>query len=264
MLGLITFRVLYVKYFVLNLSPFLVKITLEKERDNMWEFSTKQKIRNQTGEIEIEAKCTEEGVTQIHIDTEFSSMEHAVFISYFKEGENGGYRQHLSTYANPEGILMKFYKESDAIDFLDAFEDVIAQARKSLLKKHGVNAKNLQNWRQQVKLRDKVCAVCGSVRNLESHHVEPRSYTQSLELSLANGISLCKKHHDQYHKEHGKKRNDRLELLNWIAKQKGKKANYNDRPKDMKRLIIRQYDVTDKSEIESQHELYQFNLNKWE
>ena len=50
-------------------------------------------------------------------------------------------------------------------------------------------------WASNVKYRDEsICAICGSTRLLNSHHVIPREIKYSRHL-FENGITLCVSHH---------------------------------------------------------------------
>lgn len=54
-------------------------------------------------------------------------------------------------------------------------------------------------WSKAVKNRDKACVICGSTDRLEAHHIIYKKYNPQLSLNVNNGITLCKKHHDETH-----------------------------------------------------------------
>lgn len=54
-------------------------------------------------------------------------------------------------------------------------------------------------WSKEVKNRDKKCIICGSTDRLEAHHIIYKKYKPQLSLNVTNGITLCKKHHDETH-----------------------------------------------------------------
>ena len=81
------------------------------------------------------------------------------------------------------------------------------------------NLNENRNWQNAIKARDKKCVVCGSIDNLESHHIIPlkmllikynihtaEEARNCAELwDLSNGITLCQKCH---YKVHGRKYED--------------------------------------------------------
>jgi 5-methylcytosine-specific restriction endonuclease McrA len=55
-----------------------------------------------------------------------------------------------------------------------------------------------KTWRSKVYKRDNFrCLECGVSRNLEAHHIIPWAASEVLRFEVSNGITLCKKHHDQ-------------------------------------------------------------------
>ena len=50
-------------------------------------------------------------------------------------------------------------------------------------------------WAHQVKTRDGRCVICGSVDDLEAHHIIPVSHSNRYVLRTSNGITLCKNCH---------------------------------------------------------------------
>ena len=57
-----------------------------------------------------------------------------------------------------------------------------------------------RKWRQKVIERDGCCMMCGSVENLQAHHIKEFSKYPKLRLVLQNGITLCEKCHINLHK----------------------------------------------------------------
>jgi len=63
-----------------------------------------------------------------------------------------------------------------------------------------------KEWRTSVYKRDNyTCQKCGdnSGGNLIAHHIEGHAKNKELRLELSNGITLCKKHHDELHHLYG-------------------------------------------------------------
>ena len=54
-------------------------------------------------------------------------------------------------------------------------------------------------WRVQVIRRDKVCAVCGSVKRRQAHHKNSGAYFADERFNVENGITLCSSCHTKYH-----------------------------------------------------------------
>lgn len=56
-------------------------------------------------------------------------------------------------------------------------------------------------WREAVRKRDNfTCQACGNRSNLEVHHIKPVSLFPDLIYAINNGITLCKKCHQVWHK----------------------------------------------------------------
>lgn len=58
---------------------------------------------------------------------------------------------------------------------------------------------SLISWSKAVKKRDKKCLVCGYNKNLNAHHILYKKYYPQLALNIRNGITLCKKCHEELH-----------------------------------------------------------------
>ena len=73
------------------------------------------------------------------------------------------------------------------------------QGFRTLPKEENIRKRNngmLNKWAMRVKERDNnTCVVCGSVENLQAHHIIPVSHTEKYKYTIANGITLCKKCH---------------------------------------------------------------------
>lgn len=58
----------------------------------------------------------------------------------------------------------------------------------------------LRNWSVQVRKRDGMrCVVCGSIENLQAHHIIRASVNRGLALSIGNGVTLCARCHLMAH-----------------------------------------------------------------
>lgn len=59
---------------------------------------------------------------------------------------------------------------------------------------------SVRNWRKYVLKRDKnKCTQCGSVKNLQAHHIANWAEFPELRIDHSNGVTLCG---DCHHKEH--------------------------------------------------------------
>ena len=76
-----------------------------------------------------------------------------------------------------------------------------------------------KEWRTAVYERDNyTCQYCGDSTggNLNAHHIEDYSNNPDLRTTLSNGITLCKKHHCDFHHQYGRGNNTRKQLEEWI------------------------------------------------
>lgn len=66
-----------------------------------------------------------------------------------------------------------------------------------------VTSRTLTAWAAQVKERDQCCQICGSIEQLEAHHIHHKSEWPEWALELSNGITLCKTCHKNHHSLNG-------------------------------------------------------------
>jgi len=57
----------------------------------------------------------------------------------------------------------------------------------------------LITWSKLIKFRDKKCQICGTIHNLNSHHIFFKKYYPELSLNLNNGTTLCVWCHGELH-----------------------------------------------------------------
>lgn len=123
---------------------------------------------------------------------------------------------HLCVTAGDKGFLVNLYASARAVGATKADADAlidngyVTQDNMNWYITHwdihrGVNARNnyqYRKWRQSVLKRDGYkCAICGSKKNLEAHHIKPFAHFENYRLDINNGITLCRKCHKQVHKE---------------------------------------------------------------
>ena len=62
------------------------------------------------------------------------------------------------------------------------------------------NSKAYKLWRLKVFKRDnRTCQHCGSVVNIQAHHIKEQAQCPDLRLILSNGITICKECHIKIH-----------------------------------------------------------------
>jgi len=57
----------------------------------------------------------------------------------------------------------------------------------------------LRKWSREIIKRDRKCDICGSKRNLQAHHLYDKIHYPQFAYFLSNGITLCRKHHEEFH-----------------------------------------------------------------
>ena len=63
-------------------------------------------------------------------------------------------------------------------------------------------------WRKAVYEKDDyTCQVCGKKGGFNAHHLEGYNSNKELRTTLSNGVTLCKKCHDNFHHIYGKGNN---------------------------------------------------------
>jgi len=75
----------------------------------------------------------------------------------------------------------------------------IYKSAKKYAEKHSsfYNKMSLKAWGDIIKRIWNNCIICGSTEKLEAHHVKPRAQFPELALEIDNGITLCKKCHNE-------------------------------------------------------------------
>jgi len=59
-----------------------------------------------------------------------------------------------------------------------------------------------KKWRILIRERDRQCIICGSNEKLNSHHMFSYKKYINLRTDTQNGISLCQKHHIEFHQSY--------------------------------------------------------------
>jgi len=101
------------------------------------------------------------------------------------------------------------------------------KGEKSYLWKGGISEENskirhsleYRLWREAVWTRDNwTCQKCGQRGGkLHTHHIFNFNTYLDLRFAIDNGITLCKKCHDKFHKIYGKKNNTKEQLEEFLA-----------------------------------------------
>lgn len=88
--------------------------------------------------------------------------------------------------------------------------------------KDGRNSFEYALWEEMVKERDKhKCVICGETLDIETHHISPFSIDYDNRTNVANGVTLCKRHHnarvaDSFHNRYGTQYNTSEQLQQYI------------------------------------------------
>ena len=74
-------------------------------------------------------------------------------------------------------------------------------------------------WRKEIYERDNyTCQICGKIGGiLNAHHIEGYAKNPSLRTTLSNGITLCEKHHKDFHHQYGKGNNTKEQFIEFIG-----------------------------------------------
>lgn len=65
------------------------------------------------------------------------------------------------------------------------------------------NNSAIARWANEVKIRDgRKCVICSSEDSIEAHHIIPLFHSDEFKYEIGNGITLCKKHHQQVHQSY--------------------------------------------------------------
>ena len=87
-------------------------------------------------------------------------------------------------------------------------------------------------WRARVIRRDRVCQICGSIKNRQAHHLNSGSYFKDERYDENNGICLCSHCHTMFHTSYKNSfrqkctKKDFLNFIELLNKLKETKVNY--------------------------------------
>jgi len=75
-----------------------------------------------------------------------------------------------------------------------------------------------KKWRNSVFKRDKhICRKCNNGGRINAHHIENFYSNKKLRMKKSNGITLCVKCHNIFHKTYGKKHNNKTQMENFLG-----------------------------------------------
>jgi len=75
-----------------------------------------------------------------------------------------------------------------------------------------------KEWRKLVFKRDSyTCQICGNGGNLNAHHLEGFNNNLNLRTTLSNGITLCKRCHNNFHHQFGRGNNTKEQFIKFIG-----------------------------------------------
>ncbi|SHF35047.1 HNH endonuclease [Seinonella peptonophila] len=82
-------------------------------------------------------------------------------------------------------------------------------------------------WSQKVKQRDGKCAICQTPKNLTAHHLYSKSRYPMFSEDLNNGITLCQKHHQEFHDQCGNQAG--FGFAKWLLNQQRVSRSHKDK-----------------------------------
>lgn len=78
-----------------------------------------------------------------------------------------------------------------------------------------------QNWKKEIYKRDNYqCQICNSKYKINAHHLDGWHWCKERRFDITNGITLCTKCHNLFHKEYGNKNNTEEQFKEFYRKQK--------------------------------------------
>lgn len=73
-------------------------------------------------------------------------------------------------------------------------------------------------WSRGVHEKNKFkCVVCGTNKAIEAHHLESWDTAKELRFEITNGITICRKHHSDFHKEYGYGKNTKEQFIRYLG-----------------------------------------------
>ncbi len=82
------------------------------------------------------------------------------------------------------------------------------------------NTREYRIWRTSAIRQQKCCAVCGTMKHREVHHLNDASNFPDERYDTNNAIVLCAKHHDMFHykfKKNSRVKTTKKEYINFIT-----------------------------------------------
>ena len=76
-----------------------------------------------------------------------------------------------------------------------------------------------KEWRNEVFRRDGYKCVCCDVNSntLEAHHILPYASNEDMRTDVSNGVTMCRKHHSEFHSIYGRASTGKEELDEFIS-----------------------------------------------
>lgn len=81
-----------------------------------------------------------------------------------------------------------------------------------------------KEWRTEVFRRDEYKCVCCDVNSntLEAHHILPYASNEDMRTDVSNGVTMCRKHHSEFHSTYGRASIGKEELEEFLRGFKSK------------------------------------------
>ena len=97
--------------------------------------------------------------------------------------------------------------DDSATEQINTLKDALNKAERWYYRKQGIvklDKNKLRDWSKRVR-KVQECDICGTPDNLTAHHLWDKRMHPTLMYQDENGVCLCTKHHNGFHKEYTSK-----------------------------------------------------------
>jgi len=135
--------------------------------------------------------------TEIIIRLIIEELSEIGLVKIEKHGSTGNI-----TYTLCGPVELGLISEESSIDFYPQDCDTGERSSENSI---GRNSREYREWRAEVYERDNhTCQKCGKRGgSLIAHHIDGYANNEEIRTELSNGVTICKKHHDELHRLYG-------------------------------------------------------------